>query len=173
MKTKTSYEVRAMKFAQILVQLFAGCTTLEDFEYAINWYNNFHSNKLHWDHGVSRVAIMRADYVIKFDITPDAEWRDGRAGNCNSEQAIYERACADGFEYLLAKTTVHTIDDLTFSIMPRIDHVGDYRRDWQDYCTNEERDWLFENICDLHLYNVGYREGKVCVIDYAWDITEY
>ena len=170
---ENTYEVRAMKFARILARMFEGCETLEDFEWAIRMYNNAHSRKLNYAHGVSRVAIIRADYVIKFDMIPQESFEDGRAGNCNSEEEIYERACEDGFEYLLAKTSVHTIEDLTFSIMPRVDHVGEWRRNWYDTCTEEEIEWLENNVCDLHEGNIGYRHGKVCVIDYAWDATKY
>ncbi len=165
------YEIRALKFAHTLVKFFMGCKQLEDFLYAIKYYNQSHSRKIKYEYGVSRIAIIRADYVIKFDMTPDGDWQDGRAGNCKSEEEIYNRACADGFGYLLAKTSVYTIDELTFSIMPRVYHVNDYSRDWTEHCTEEEADWLLENINDLHDGNIGYRNNKVCVIDYAWDAT--
>jgi hypothetical protein len=167
--TTTTYEARAMKFARTLTALFSGCSTLDDFEFAIQWYNAHHSRKIRYAHGVSRIAIIRADYVIKFDMIPEGGFEDGRAGNCNSEEEVYSRACADGFEYLLAKTTVVTTEEHTFSIMPRVEHVNDLTRDWWDHCTEEEQDWLTENVNDLHCGNVGYRRGKVCVIDYAWD----
>lgn len=170
---KSTYETRAFKFAIILARLFDGCSSLEDFELALDYYNATHSRKLHWAHGVSRIAIIRSDYVIKFNITPDEEWEDGRAGNCESEEAVYERACEDGFEYLLAKTTVCTIAEHTFSIMPRINHVDDWNRDWTNYCTDEERAWLENNVNDLHEGNVGYKNKKVCVIDYAWDAENW
>lgn len=166
---KSTYESRALKFASVLSRLFEDCVTLEDFSYMTERYNACHSRSLRTAHGVSRFAIIRADYVIKFDMQPDKDFEDGRAGNCISEQEVYERACADGFEYLLAKTTVVELNGHTISIMPRINGVGSWGRDWTDYCTDEEREWLHENINDLHEYNVGYRRRKVCVIDYAWD----
>lgn len=166
---KSNYEVRAMKFAHTLVKLFDGCIDLGHFEDAIEMYNMTHTRQLKYANGVSRIAIIRSDYVIKFDYRPDHCWEDGRAGNCTSEAEIYARAIRDGYEYLLAKTTVCTINGLTFSIMPKINDVGDWHRDWRNYCTADEKEWLSENLNDLHSGNVGYKNNKVCVIDYAWD----
>ena len=166
MKTTTTYEERARKFALILVKLFANCYTLREFESAIREYNYTHKRKLKYANGVSRIAIIRADYVIKFDMKPFKYF--DCAGNCASEQLVYEKACADGFEYLLAKTSVYTLHGMTFSIMPRINHVGDGDRSWYNYVTDDEYAWLADNVNDLHQGNVGYLHGKVCVIDYAW-----
>lgn len=169
---KSSYEVRALKFARVLASLFSGCDNLSDFEYVVGWYNAHHSRKLITAHGVSRFAVIRADYVIKFDMTPRSDFRDGRAGNCTSEERVYARAVAEGMEHLLAKTTVVNMGEHTIAIMPRISGIDDAERCWWDYCTEEEYQWLNDNINDLHDANVGYRNGKVCVIDYAWDVAE-
>lgn len=166
---KTDYESRARKFAHVLITLFAGCASLDDFEFAIQEYNATHSRPLVYDHGVSRIVIIRSDYVIKFNYTPSGWWEDGRAGSISSEARVYEQAVADGMEHLLAKITVEKEDDRIFAIMPRIRNVGDDDRDWSDYCTCEESEWLEDHINDLHSKNVGYRNGKVCVIDYAWE----
>lgn len=166
---KSTYEARALKFARILAVLFSGCVDLSDFEFAVECYNDTHSRKLTTSHGVSRFAIIRSDYVIKFDMAPRGGFEDGRAGNCKSEEAVYARAVADGMAHLLAKTTVVEMEGHTISIMPKVNHVGDDDRYYGDYCTQEEYDWLWENINDLHEGNLGYRNGKVCVIDYAWD----
>lgn len=166
---KSTYEARAIKFARLLAVLFAGCSTLSDFEYAVDWYNDHHSRKLTTAHGVSRFAIIRSDYVIKFDMIPTGAFKDGRAGNCRSEEAVYARAVADGMEHLLAKTTVLELEEHTVAVMPRINGINDDDRWWGDHCTREEYWWLDENVGDLHEGNVGYRHGKVCVVDYAWD----
>lgn len=169
MKKTSTYEERARKFAtNVLTRLFEGCEYLDDFVYAIEYYNAHHFRKLKYDSGVSRIAIIRADYVVKFNYRPTGSFSDGRAGDCESEQKVYARALEDGMAHLLAKTTVLTVNGLTFSIMPRIKGIG---RDWHwwEHCTREEEEWLEDNLYDLHRYNVGYRKGKVCVIDYAWD----
>lgn len=166
---KTDYESRARKFAHVLVTLFAGCVSLDGFKFAISEYNATHSRPLVYAHGVSRIAIIRSDYVIKFDFRPSGFWKDGQAGSISSEARMYEQAVADGMEHLLAKITVEKEDDRTFAIMPRIRNIGDEDREWSDYCTDEECEWLENHINDLHCNNVGYRNGKVCVIDYAWE----
>lgn len=169
MKSTTTYEARALKFARLLVALFAGCVSLADFEDAISAYNACHSRQLHYGHGVSRIAIIRADYVVKFDFMPEGKWACGQAGNLESEQRVYRRAVADGMDHLLAKITVCEIDGRKFAIMPRIGGVDDSERCWWEHCTADEYNWLSDNVNDLHDGNVGYRRGKVCVIDYAWD----
>lgn len=166
---KSDYESRARKFAHILITLFAGCVDLDDFKFAIKEYNATHSRPLVYAHGVSRIVIMRSDYVIKFDFQPSGCWQNGRAGSISSEARVYEQAVADGMEHLLAKITVGTEDNRVFAIMPRIRNIGNIHREWSDYCTCEEFEWLNDHINDLHYKNVGYRNDKVCVIDYAWE----
>lgn len=163
------YLNRAIKFANMLVVLFNNCSCLNDFEQAIEHYNNTHSRRLRYAHGVSRLAIIRSDYVIKFDMTPEEGWENGRAGDNRTEEMAYKQAVIDGMQHLLAETTLVTIKGRAVTIMPKIDHVDDYDRNWWEYCTKEEENWLNYNICDLHEGNVGYRNGKVCVIDYAWN----
>lgn len=169
---KSTYEARALKFARILCALFADCVTLGDFVNAIEGYNYTHTRELKYAHGVSRMAIIRADYVIKFDMAPVGCFKDGRAGNIESELAVYERAVLDGYAYLLAKTTVGEYDGIRFAIMPRVDHVHDEDRWYGDYLTEDEMDWLEENVKDLHDGNLGYRRNKPVIIDYAWDAEE-
>lgn len=172
-KMKNDYEARALKFAHLLSRWFMDCLTLDDFVEAIDYYNAHHSIPLRYAHGVSRIAIMRADYVIKFDYAPEAEWDNGdgtnRAGDNISEEIIYERAMHDGYAYLLAKTTVVTINGRHISIMPQIRDVNNENKYWGDYVTEEEYDWLVENVNDIHEGNVGYSHGKPVVIDYGWD----
>lgn len=172
--TKTPYEVRAYRFAAMLCKLFVGCQYLEDYLTAIKAYNKTHSMKLVYHFGVSRIAILRADYVVKFAMVPDEVWDNGdgscRAGDNDTEYEVYQRAVRDGFAYLLAKTTPVVINGHSIAIMPRIDHVGDESRLWWECVTDKEYDWLTDNVNDLHSGNVGYRNGKPVVIDYAWDV---
>lgn len=172
-KMKNTYEARAFKFAALLVRLFASCATLEDFEEVICEYNATHTIPLQYAHGVSRIAILRADYVIKFNLLPDDDWMecDGtcRAGDNFTEANVYARAERDGYAYLLAKTTLVHMGNRLLSIMPRINGVNDWYRYWGDHVTEEEYDWLCENVHDIHEGNVGYYRGKPVVIDYGWD----
>ena len=165
---KTTYEERGLKFATTLAKMFQNCVYLSDFVSVIEDYNASHSRKLIFKNGVSRIAIIRADYVIKFDYRPTGYFSDGKAGDCETELEAYECAVEAGMEYLLAKPTVKEMFGHTFSVMPRINHVGDTSRNWWDKLSLKEEDWLDLHINDLHDKNVGYRHGKVCVIDYAW-----
>ena len=165
---KTTYEERGLKFAETLAKMFQSCVYLSDFVAVIDNYNASHSRKLVFKNGVSRIAIIRADYVIKFDYRPTGYFSDGKAGDCETELEAYEHAIEDGIEYLLAKPTVREMFGHTFSVMPRINHVGDKEREWWKGLSPEEEVWLENNINDLHDNNVGYKNGKVCVIDYAW-----
>jgi hypothetical protein len=173
---KNDYETRALKFARVLASLFFDCYTLEDFKGAIEWYNMTHSRKLNYAYGVSRIAVMRADYVIKFNYAPTERWDNGEgrclAGDNSTEEKMYQRAVRDGYEYLLAKTTTTVINNRVISIMPRIDHVHDEKRDYSFYLSSDELEWLWENITDLHDGNIGYKNGKPVVIDYGWTTEE-
>ena len=159
---KTDYEVRATKFAQFLAELFKDCVTRHEYEHAIRVYNSNHIRKLHYDYGISRIAIIRSDYVVKFNYGFNKDF-----GDCISEEKMYKKAVKDGMEHLLAKVTTMTLNGHVCAIMPRIKGVENYRKNWCNYCTDEEREWLYDHVRDLHKGNVGYRNGKVCVIDYA------
>ena len=64
---KTTYEERGIKFAKVLARLFEDCYYLSDFKKVIKAYNDCHKRKLRYSNGVSRIVIIRSDYVIKFD----------------------------------------------------------------------------------------------------------
>lgn len=169
---KTTYEERGIKFAKVLARLFEDCYYLSDFKEVIKAYNNCHKRKLRYSNGVSRIVIIRSDYVIKFDYkNRERAWVNGRAGNCETEAQVYDMAVRAGMAYLLARPTLLHINGLTCTVMPRVNGVGNDDKYWQKTCTDYEREWLYDNINDLHYNNVGYRRGKVCVIDYAWDAT--
>lgn len=165
---KTSYEERGMKFAKVLAKMFEDCETLLDFKDAIYRYNLSHKRKLHFAYGVSRIAIIRSDYVIKFDVVPVGWFVDGHAGNCETEKEFYDFAVKEGMEYLLAKPSLGEFFGHTFSVMPFVRGVDDEKKEWCNTVNDYEYDWLKEYLNDLHRGNVGYRRGKVCIIDYAW-----
>lgn len=165
---KNNYEARALKFAEtVLAPLFQDCHTLSDYQRQIFNYNETHKRPLHYANGVSRITILRNDYVIKFDIIPTGSFSDGRAGDCESELQIYKRAVEDGFSHLLAKPSLYYWGSKPFLIQPLVSGIG--RTDcWWYYCSDEEEYWLDHNIYDLHSHNYGFRKGKICIFDYAW-----
>ena len=162
---RTSYEERGEKFARYLMRtVFKGCRTLKQYRDAVDNYNITHVNKLIYKNGVSRFVIIRADYVIKIEYGKGKDW----AGGNLSEREVYDQAVKDGMEHLLAKPTLVKIGRRTLSVMPRVEHVGDMKKNWQNHCTPAERRWLFCNTSDLHKKNVGYRKNKVYIVDYAF-----
>lgn len=161
---RNNYKVRAEKFAHVLVKLFADCEYLEDFEDAVRKYNNTHNHcSMKIAHGVSRIAIIRSDYVIKFQRRKDFQ---GWAGDSTSERKIYEKAVRDGYDYLLAETTLVNIDGVEVAIMPRVRGIGS--SDYENLTTWNEQEWIESNIYDLHSGNFGCRNGVICIVDYAW-----
>lgn len=163
--TRTSYEERGEKFARYLMRtIFKGCRTLSQYLDAVDSYNATHVNKLICKHGVSRVVIVRADYVIKIEYGTGKDWAGGNLAECK----VYDQAVKDGMAHLLAKPTLVKIRRKTLSIMPRVEHIGDRKKNWRDHCTPAEREWLFWNTADLHRDNVGYKRNKVYVVDYAF-----
>ena len=160
---KTDYKVRAEKFAHVLVRLFANCKYLEDFEYAVRQYNDTHCHQLKIAHGISRIAIIRSDYVIKFHRRADFE---GWAGDNTSERKMYEKAVDDGYDYLLAEINLVNVDDVQVAIMPRIYGI-DTTYHYEDYLTWDEQEWVEQNIGDIHSKNFGIRNNTVCFVDYA------
>ena len=160
---KTDYQVRAEKFAHVLVKLFANCKYLEDFEYAVRQYNNTHRYQLKIAHGISRIAIIRSDYVIKFHRRADFE---GWAGDNTSERKMYEKAVDDGYDYLLAEINLVNVDDVQVAIMPRIYGI-DSTYHYENYLTWDEQEWVEQNIGDIHSKNFGIRNNTVCFVDYA------
>lgn len=160
---KTTYEERGIKFGKFLAKMFENCENYGDFARAMDRYNKTHKNKLHWAHGYTRIAIIRSDYVIKFTYR-----KNTFAGDCISEQRVYEMAKKAGMEHLFAKTTLIEEYGHVFAIMPRINGVDDSKRFWWEHCTDEEHDWINKHVTDLGERNLGYRRGKVCIIDYAY-----
>ena len=84
------------------------------------------------------------------------------------EKEIYDLAVKDKMEHLFAKTTLIKINSRVVSIMPKINHIRNYDRWWEDYCTDAERAWLWSHVADLHRGNVGYKRNKICIVDYAY-----
>lgn len=161
---KTDYVTRATRFAESFIQLLDEHKRYKypsDFVMVIKKYEETHKRHLKYDNGASRFVIIRSDYVIKIN-------RDynGWAGDNSTEVEKYNEAVKAGFDYLLAKPTPVKIGRFNIIIMPRIKYIGSNRR-WYKYCTDEEQKWISRNIDDLHSYNYGFCNGKLCIIDYA------
>ena len=167
-----NYIERAKDFVeQIYPFLAEGDFTPFDVIDEVEEFNAQYNRKVIMRHGISRVALITSDYVVKFDFDPDEV---ECVGGCENEIELYAQAKRDGFAYLLAEITRFEYHDRRFYIMPRIRGInGDNWYHADHYMTDAERDWCDRmNLSDLHCNNYGFRNGKVCLIDYACHLEE-
>ena len=160
---KNDYEVRAQKFIRQIFPYLEGCRNdHSDREYAVWTFNRDHNRKVMYEHGMTRYALITADYVVKVD------YACTRWGNSEDEMELYEEAVQDGFEYLFAKISRYLYQDMAFYIMPRIHGIGSKFYDADEYMTASEVNWCCDHgLCDLHNQNYGWQDGHVVIFDYA------
>lgn len=164
---KSDYRVRALRFLNyILPYLGDDIFDVTEIQYRVDEFNRDHSRKVEVMWGSARIALITSDYVVKWDYDMD-DARD--IGGCADEYRAYQQAKEQGFDYLFAETTLVNINDIEFSIMPRIRNIGPdhHGGEIDNYLTEWEWDWLRKFDKDIHHYNWGIRHGKACVIDYA------
>lgn len=164
---KSDYRVRALRFLNsILSYLEDDIFDPTEVQYRVDEFNRDHSRKVEVMWGSARIALITSDYVVKWDYDMD-DAHD--IGGCADEYRAYQQAKEQGFEYLFAETTLVNINDIEFSIMPRIRNIGPdhHGGEIDDYLTPWEWEWLRHFDKDIHHYNWGIRHGKACVIDYA------
>ena len=163
---KSSYEVRARKFAQMIYPFITGCTTVSDYRNAVDNFNVVFHRKVRVAWGQTRVVLITSDYVLKIDYGK----KGNRWGTCEDERKAYCKAVHDGFAHLFAKTTPYMVNELVFYIMPRIDRIGAEYNGWDDvyeYVDGDDCEYLFDNFRDLHYENFGWKNQHPVVVDYA------
>ena len=164
---KSDYRVRAARFLRaILPYIEDVLMDIYEVEERVKEYNRDHSRKVEVVWGSARIALITSDYVVKWDYDED---NVENIGGCADEYDAYMKAKRDGFDYLLAETTLTVIDNTVFSIMPRIRNIGPryHKGDIKNYLNPVEWNWVQHFDKDLHHYNWGIRHGKACIIDYA------
>lgn len=139
--------------------------------YAIEQYNQRFNRKVLFRHGISRIALITSDYVIKYNFDEDEV---ACVGGCEDEMRIYSIAKREGFAYLFAEITRFYYGGKNFYIMPRIRGIGSHEWDYADaFMTDEEEQFCNSlHITDLHCNNYGFRKGHVCLVDYACGLEE-
>ena len=137
----------------------------------IDDFNKQNSRKVIMKHGIARIALITSDYVVKYDFDKDEV---EEVGGCEAEVELYAEAVKDGFAYLFAEITPYCYHGRNFYIMPRIRGInGDGWYYADHYMTDEENEWCDDHhLSDLHCNNFGFRNGKVCIIDYACHLSE-
>ena len=165
---KSDYRVRAMNFLRSIFPYIDGYMwDVSEVEYQVEKYNYDKSRHVSVCCGSARIALVTSDYVIKWDYDTDCV---EDIGGCDDEYRAYQEAKRAGYEYLLAEVTPIEYRGFSFVIMPRIDKVGmDYNGgEIRYYLTEQEYKWVTEFDKDIHSYNWGIRNGKACLIDYAF-----
>lgn len=162
---RNTYEVRAEKFIHQIYSFICDCEEVEDYEWAVNGFNYKYHRNVKVAHGLTRVALITSDYVVKIDC--GRAYNLAQFGGCANEFDIYAQAEEDGFEYLFAKPTEIVYNDLVFCVMPRIRGIGKKEDDADWYMSIEESDWVCERVFDLHNGNYGWKDGHPVLIDYA------
>ena len=164
---RNSYETRAQKFIQQIASYIKDCEDYCDLEYAIcDFMMDNPRRKISVSHGMARMVLITSDYVVKMDYNPD--WVESVGGG-EKEVEFYSMAENEGMEYLFAKVSRYKYNGKTYYIMPRVHGIRpDNWRDAYCYMTREEEKWCMKHrLYDLHSMNYGFRDGHVCIFDYA------
>jgi len=162
---KSNYYERAKKFLASIYPYIENYLS-DDYgcEKQVNKYNYDKSRKVRFCNGMTRVALVTSDYVVKFDY--DAHNVE-RYGGCELEAKFYQYAKQEGFAYLFAEIMPYEYNGHMFYIMPKIDGIG--RKDGYAYSYMNQKDskWVRHNLHDMHEQNYGWKNHYPVIIDYA------
>lgn len=166
-----TYEERAKDFVKMIFPLIEGCEDVWDYREAVAMFNRVYTRKVQCKNGIARVAFISSDYVVKLEYD---QYEVESVGGGENEIAMYEIAEREGFAYLFAKVSPFDYNGKRFYIMPRIHGICDRGYEYADeYMTNAENDFCERHhITDLHCNNYGFRNGHVCLVDYACTLDE-
>lgn len=164
-----NYEERAKDFVKMLFPLIDDCETVWEFRSAVEMFNRIYGRNVKCNNGIARVAFITSDYVVKMDYDEDEVESVGGGDN---EIALYEIAEQEGFAYLFAKVTLFEYEERRFYIMPRIRGINSHSFNYAEtYMTEAERQFCTKHrLSDLHCNNYGFRNGHVCLFDYACNL---
>lgn len=164
---KSDYKVRAIKFIKQIAPFFEDCLSPYDYENAVKEFNRKYNRKVICANGVSRIAFITSDYVIKIDYN---ERCVAYAGGCEDEVQFYQFAKNCGFEYLFAAIEKVVVGGRDYFIMPRINGVGKFSSCYaNEYLCGDDLEFIENYLGDLHNENFGWKNHHVVIIDYAWN----
>ena len=162
------YIERAKDFVEQVYPYIAECMSPWKMGGFIRKFNDDFDRKVIVRSGLSRIALITSDYVVKFDYDPEEV---ESIGGCDNEMAVYDMAQREGFAYLFAQITPFNYNKRWFYIMPRIRGIGSGNRYAEDYMTSAEKNFCrTHKLTDLHTENYGFRKGHVCIVDYACNL---
>ena len=171
---KKSYIERAMRMAEILssyINSYSGIDSIYNkCSMAVKEYNIRHKHSsISLESGSTRLAFIISDYVLKVDYQTIRSF-----GNSETELEAWDFIRENGMEEYFAEITKYVSKSgITFYIMPRIKHIGEYDEEWF-YDTLYDIDigayyFIEDNFCDFHEGNFGIKNGHPVIIDYAWN----
>ena len=160
---KSDYKYRAMRFIYMVYPYIKDCHTPREYQRAILSFNKDFHRKVIVCSGLTRVALITSDYVIKIDYGTEGQYY----GTCERELQVYKHAEEEGYAYLLAKISKVYYARREWYIMPRVYGIGRREEDVYEYVNEEECDWLINNIADVHNLNYGWCNGYPLIFDYA------
>ena len=165
-----SYIERAKDFIEQVYPYIRECMNPWAIHSRIELFNETFDRKVKVASGLSRIALITSDYVVKYDY--DKEEVES-IGGCENEEELYALAVREGVASLFAKTTRYEFADRVFYIMPLVRGVGSGRWYAEHYMNNEEKEFCRRyKVTDLHTNNYGFVKGKVCIVDYACHLDE-
>ena len=163
-----NYVERAKDFIEQVFPYIEACMNPWSMMNRIDTFNAEYNRKVIVRSGLSRIALITSDYVVKFDYDPEEV---ESIGGCENELEVYSWAEREGFAYLFAKITPYSYNKRLFYIMPRIRGIGSGNWYAENYMTPEEKDFCRRHkITDLHTENYGFHNGHVCLVDYACNL---
>lgn len=164
-----SYIERAKDFIEQVYPYISECYNPWDMRNLIKNFNKTFDRKVIVSNGLSRIALITSDYVVKFDYDLDEV---DNIGGCNNEVELYKTAKREGFAYMFAEITPYFYHNRMFYIMPRIRGIGSGRMYAENYMDYPERHFCERyHITDLHSNNYGFRNNKICLVDYACHLS--
>ena len=173
---KKSYIERAMRMAEILSSYMDNYSKTEPIyskcNRAAEEYNIRHKHSsMGFENGSTRLAFVISDYVLKVDYQTIHSF-----GNSESELKAWDFIRKNGMEEYFAEITKYTSKSgITFYIMPRIKHVGEYDEESLFEALYETDivaySFIQDYFYDFHENNFGFKNGHPVMIDYAWNYS--
>ena len=173
---KKSYIERAMHMAELLSSYMENGNKNESIynrcRMAALEYNKRHSRSaMCFDNGSTRFAFIISDYVLKVDYKAIKAY-----GNSETELEAWNFIRENGMEEYFAEITKYVSKSgVTFYIMPRIKHVGEYDEESLFEALYETDivaySFIQDNFYDFHENNFGIKNGHPVIIDYAWNYS--
>ena len=142
-----------------------GCGWIMSYKMMINNYNIKYNSHYIVKNGVVRVVIIGSDFVIKVDYNKE---RAQDFGGCEREYKFWRSVKDTHYAYMFAPITKMKAGHHYYYVMPRMDYLAVEKcEEIEDYVSEDDLDWLYDTVRDLHDENYGMLDGELYIIDYA------